>query len=69
MIRGAVIMRKNSYNNRSDKGARTQAILMSVFTTLKQRGLNPLDTMEKALKTYIKTGQLPKLAEFSASLC
>ena len=69
MIRGAVIMRKNSYNNRSDKGARTQAILMSVFTTLKQRGLNPLDTMEKALKTYIKTGQLPKLAELSASLC
>lgn len=66
MIRGAVIMRKNSYNNRSDKGARTQAILMSVFTTLKQRGLNPIDTMEKALRTYVKTGQLPKLADFSA---
>jgi hypothetical protein len=69
MIRGAVIMRKNSYNNRSDKGARTQATLMSVFTTLKQRGLNPLDTLERALRIYIKTGQLPKLAEFSAPLC
>jgi hypothetical protein len=68
MIRGAVIMRKNSFNNRSDKGARTQAILMSVLTTLKQRGLNPIDTLEKALRTYIKTGQLPKLADFSASV-
>ena len=37
-IRGAVIMRKNSYNNRSERGAKTQSILMSVFFTLKQRG-------------------------------
>jgi len=66
-IRGAVIMRKNSYNNRSDRGAKTQSVLMSVFFTLKQRGLNPIDTVKKALRIYIKTGQLPKLAEFSAS--
>ena len=37
-IRGAVVMRKNSYCNRSVEGAKTQAILMSVFQTLKQRG-------------------------------
>ena len=67
-IRGAVIMRKNSYNNRSDRGAKTQSILMSVFFTLKQRGLNPVDTVKKALRTYIQTGKLPNLAEFSASL-
>lgn len=67
-IRGAVIMRKNSYNNRSDRGARTQSVLMSVFFTLKQRGLNPVDTTKKALQIYITTGKLPKLAEFSASL-
>jgi transposase-like protein len=30
-IRGAVVMRKNSYCNRSAEGAKTQAILMSVF--------------------------------------
>ena len=66
-IRGAVIMRKNSYNNRSERGARTQAILMSVFYTLKQRGLNPIDTVKQALKIYITTGTLPKLAELSAS--
>ena len=52
-IRGAVIMRKNSYNNRSDRGAKTQSILMSVFFTLKQRRLNPVDTVKKALQIYI----------------
>ena len=64
IIRLAVIMRKNSFNNRSDKGASTQAIFMSVFTTLKQRGLNPITTMEQALRTYITTGKLPALKDF-----
>ncbi len=67
MIRQAVIMRKNSYSNRSQRGAQTQAILMSAFTTLKQRGLNPMQTVEQALRIYISTGRLPTLAEFSAS--
>lgn len=66
-IRGAVIMRKNSYNNRSDRGAQTQSVLMSVFFTIKQRGLNPVDTVKKALKIYIKTGKLPTLAETAVS--
>jgi uncharacterized protein (UPF0297 family) len=67
MIRTGVIMRKNSYNNRSNKGARTQSVLMSVFITIKQRGLNPIDTVVEALRTYIKTGILPPLSGFSAS--
>ena len=67
MIRIATIMRKNSYNNRSEKGALTQGILMSVFSTLKQRGLNPIDTIVKALQIYIKTGKLPPLSQFAAS--
>jgi len=46
----------------------TQSVLMSVFFTIKQRGLNPVDTVKKALKIYIETGKLSKLAEFSASL-
>jgi len=66
-IRGAVIMRKNSFNNRSQKGAMTQSVLMSVFFTIKQRGLNPVDTVKKALEIYIKTGSLPRLAEFAAT--
>ena len=66
-IRGAVIMRKNSYNNRSERGAMTQSVLMSVFFTIKQRGMNPADTVKKALRIYIKTGNLPRLAEVAAS--
>jgi transposase len=66
-IRGAVIMRKNSFNNRSEKGASTQSVLMSVFFTIKQRGLNPVDTVKEALKIYLKTGHLPLLKEFTAS--
>ena len=60
-IRPAVILRKNSQSNRSERGAATQAILMSVYRTLKLRGLNPTKTISDALKTYLKTGQLPTL--------
>ena len=62
-IRPAVILRKNSQSNRSDRGAATQAILMSVYRTLKLRGLNPTKTIADALKTYLATGQLPSLPE------
>jgi transposase len=60
-IRPAVILRKNSQGNQSEKGAATQAILMSVYQTLKLRGLNPLNTIVAALRTYTETGQLPPL--------
>ena len=40
-IHPAVILRKNSQSNRSEQGAATQAVLMSVYRTLKLRGLNP----------------------------
>jgi len=60
-IRPAVIIRKNSQSNRSDRGAATQAVLMSVYRTLKLRGLNPTETIAGALRTYVATGQLPPL--------
>jgi len=60
-IRPAVIIRKNSYANRSDRGADTQAVLMSIYRTLKQRGHHPLNTLVQALETYLTTGQLPPL--------
>jgi transposase len=60
-IRPAVILRKNSQSNRSDRGAATQAVLMSVYRTLKLRGLNPTKTIADALRTYLTTGQLPPL--------
>ncbi len=60
-IRPAVLMRKNSLCNRSEAGANAQAILMSVYRTLKMRGLDPLDTIVEALKAYVRTGSLPPL--------
>lgn len=66
-IRPAVIIRKNSYGNRSDDGADVQAILMSIFFTLKKRGHNPVKIIYDALTTYLKTGQLPPLPANAAA--
>jgi transposase len=60
-IRPAVMMRKNSYANGSDEGAETQSVLMSVLRTLKQRGHNPVAAVSEAVRTYLRTGQLPPL--------
>lgn len=62
-IRPAVIIRKNSYGNRSQRGADCQAVLMSVFRTLKQRGHDPIRTIIATLATCLATGQLPPLPE------
>ena len=66
-LRPAGIIRKTSYGKRSDRGADTQAVLMSIFRTLKQRGHNPVSTITQALVTYLKTGQLPPLPAKTAS--
>ena len=60
-IRPAVIARKNSYANGSEDGAETQAVLMSVFRTLKQRGHNPVSAALDAVRDYLRTGKLPPL--------
>ncbi len=67
-IRPAVILRKNSQSNRSDRGAATLAILMSVYRTLKLRGLDPMKTTVDALKTYLTTGKLPPLPNADIAL-
>jgi transposase len=61
MIRPAVILRKISQSNRSEKGAAVQAVLMSVYRTLKLRGHDPLATIVSALRAYLTNGQLPPL--------
>jgi len=45
-----VIIRKNSLCNRSEEGAATQAVLMSIYRTLKLRGLDATETIAKALR-------------------
>jgi hypothetical protein len=62
-IRPAVILRKNSQSNRSEQGAAVPGVLMSVYRTLKLRGLDPTKTIAEALKTYMTTGHLPALPE------
>ena len=61
MIRPAVVLRKNSQSNRSEKGAATQAVLMSVYRSLKLRGHDPLKVIPAVLRTYLTTGNLPPL--------
>ena len=61
MIRPAVILRKISQCNRSEKAAAVQAVLMSVYRTLKLRGHDPLATITSSLRTYLSTGELPPL--------
>ncbi len=60
-IRNGVVMRKNSYCNRSLDGAETQAVLMSVFQTLKQRGCHGTKPVVEALREYLTTKKLPDL--------
>ena len=60
-IRPAVILRKNSYANGSQDGADVQAVLMSIYRTLKQRGHNPLQTIVDAIRISLTTGLLPPL--------
>ena len=61
MIRPAVIIRKNSLCNRSEQGAATQAILMSIYRTIKLRGHDPTKTIAQALRILLKTDTLPAL--------
>ena len=61
MIRPAVIIRKNSLCNRSEQGAATQAVLMSIYRTLKLRGLDPTQCIADALRTLLQTDTLPPL--------
>jgi hypothetical protein len=61
MIHPAVILRKISQCNRSEKGAAMQAVLMSAYRTLRLQGLDPLATITSALRTHLATSQLPPL--------
>jgi uncharacterized protein (UPF0297 family) len=62
-----VIIRKNSLGNRSANGAQVQAVLMSIYRTLKLRGHDPLTTLVDALKHYVQTGSLPPLPDSATS--
>jgi hypothetical protein len=60
-IRPAVIMRKILQGNRSERGAQTQVVLMSIYRTLRRRGHDPLSTLLQALEHYLLHKTLPPL--------
>ena len=62
-VRPAVLMRKASYGNQSERGAATRGVLMSVCRTLKNRDRDPLQTILNTLRHYATTGTLPPLPE------
>jgi len=55
----AVIWRKVIQGTHSERGAETQAGLMSILRTLKRRGDNPITILVAALREYVRTGHLP----------
>jgi methylaspartate ammonia-lyase len=65
-IRGAVVMRKNSYGNRSKNGAHAQAVLMSIFRTCNIQKINPVAFLTESIGAVITTGT-PKLLPVLAS--
>jgi len=52
-LRPAVTARKNSGGNQSDRGAETQAIMMSIFFTLYLRGKNEIKTVLQMIENYL----------------
>jgi transposase len=62
-IRPAVILRKNSQCNRSQRGAATQAVLMSIHRTLKLRGHDPRAAIHHALRALSATATLPPMPD------
>lgn len=66
-IRPAVQMRKNSYGCMSEAGSVTRSILMSIYRTLKQRGLDPLKVVEEALRIFVTEHRLPPIPEPASS--
>ena len=64
-IRPAAILRKNIQCNRSERGAATQAVLMSVYRTLKLRGHDPRAAIKANLCQWSATGTLPPLPELA----
>ena len=67
-IRPAVILRKISYGNHSERGADIQAIFMSVFRTLQLRGQNPVQNVLEIIEKHLASGKPPALLPCAADL-
>ena len=59
-LRPAVVARKNSGGNHSDRGAETQAVLMTIFFTLALRQQEEVNTVVQMIEKYLQNGQTAK---------
>jgi hypothetical protein len=57
-MRKPVLVRKVSQQNRSDEGAKTQAVLMSLFRSAELQGQNPIETILDMAKMAIEKKDL-----------
>ena len=62
-IRPAGVLRTVIQQNRSDRAAHTQDVLVSVHHTLKLPDHDPVKTVVAVLSTYLETGTLSPLGE------
>jgi transposase len=59
-MRKPVLTRKVSQQNRSEQGAKTQAVLMSLFRSAELQGKNPVETILSVAKTIIGKATVPE---------
>lgn len=61
-MRKPVLTRKVSQQNRSEQGAKTQAILMSLFRTAELQGQNPIEVVLSLSKSAIDNGAVNEMS-------
>jgi hypothetical protein len=69
MLRFLVVVRKNWGGNRTERGARAQAVLTSILATAKQQSKNPMDLLvellcsseKEKLLNIVPPAQVPKV--------
>ncbi len=66
-LRPAVVARKNSGGNHSDRGAETQAVMMTIFFTLGLRGHEVVTTVVQMVEEYLKNGQVATVKDLCSS--
>jgi len=59
MIRPNVLLRKISYQNRSEKGARAHEVLMSLLQTLRLQNIAPMALLKRAYLTHRQGNPTP----------
>jgi len=64
LIRIGVLKRKVSFGSKSSEGAEAYAILLSIYSTCKLRGIPLVGFLKQSLKHYIRTGKPMLLKEY-----